>query len=121
MPGKRYVLLLLAVFLYLLRYETRKDAYEEKGFQKMKAVTYASTEASILSTLITQPIWVIKTRMMLNINKKISEFDNCKRQVKELYSQYGLKGFLKGIQLSLVLSLSGVIQMYTYEGSKMVY
>ena len=38
----------------------------------MKAVTYASIEASFLTTLITQPIWVIKTRMMLNMNKKIS-------------------------------------------------
>ena len=82
MSGKCNVLLLLAVFLYLFRYETRKDAYEEKGYNKMKAVTYASTEASILSTLITQPIWVIKTRMMLNMNKKISEFDNCKKQIR---------------------------------------
>lgn len=38
----------------------------------MSAVTKASIEASILTTLITQPIWVIKTRMLLNINKNIS-------------------------------------------------
>jgi solute carrier family 25 folate transporter 32 len=87
----------------------------------MEAVTRASIDASILATLLTQPIWVIKTRMLLNINRKISEYQNFKKQVKQIYSQYGLRGFLKGLQLSLILSFSGVIQMYTYEGSKLLY
>lgn len=33
----------------------------------MDAVTRASIDASIFATLITQPFWVIKTRMLLNI------------------------------------------------------
>lgn len=32
-----------------------------------------------------------------------------------------MKGFLKGLSVSLVLSMSGVLQMYVYEGSKMLY
>lgn len=32
----------------------------------MDAVTYASIDASIFATLVTQPFWVIKTRMLLN-------------------------------------------------------
>jgi hypothetical protein len=64
---------------------------------------------------------VVKTRMLLNVNKKISEFGNCKKQVSEIYSQHGMKGFLKGLQLSLILSFSGVVQMYTYEGAKILY
>lgn len=32
----------------------------------MRAVTYSSIEASLIATLVTQPIWVIKTRMLLN-------------------------------------------------------
>ena len=43
------------------------------------------------------------------------------KQFKEINQQYGLRGFLKGLQLSLLLSLSGVLQMYSYEGSKMIY
>lgn len=35
--------------------------------------------------------------------------------------QNGNKGFLKGLELSLLLSFSGVIQMYIYEGSKRLY
>ena len=87
----------------------------------MDAVTLASIEASIMTTLVTQPIWVVKTRMLLNLNKKISEYDNCKKQVSEIYSQHGMKGFLKGLQLSLILSFSGVVQMYVYEGAKILY
>ena len=74
-----------------------------------------------MTTMVTQPIWVIKTRMLLNVNKKISEFGNCRKQVREIYSQNGYKGFLKGLQLSLVLSFSGVVQMYVYEGAKILY
>lgn len=87
----------------------------------MDAVTRASIEASMLTTLVTQPIWVIKTRMLLNCNKKISEFQNFKAQTSQLYQQHGLNGFLKGLQLSLVLSFSGVVQMYVYEGAKLLY
>jgi hypothetical protein len=32
----------------------------------MTATTYAGTQASILAVIITQPIWVIKTRVLLN-------------------------------------------------------
>jgi solute carrier family 25 folate transporter 32 len=87
----------------------------------MDAVTLASIEASILTTLFTQPIWVIKTRMLLNVNKKISELQNFKKQTSEIYRQHGFNGFLKGLQLSLVLSFSGVVQMYVYEGAKLLY
>lgn len=37
----------------------------------MNAVIYSSIEASIIGTLATQPIWVVKTRMLLNINPKV--------------------------------------------------
>jgi len=33
----------------------------------------ASIEASIAGTIITQPLWVIKTRMLLNTTTRITE------------------------------------------------
>lgn len=87
----------------------------------MDAVVLASTEASILATLLTQPIWVIKTRMLLNLNRHISEWKNFKTQTLQIHKQHGLHGFLKGLQLSLILSFSGVVQMYVYEGAKLLY
>jgi hypothetical protein len=40
----------------------------------MEAVVVASTEASFAATLLTQPVWVVKTRMLLNVDPRISEF-----------------------------------------------
>ena len=42
----------------------------------MKAVTYASTEASIIVTIITQPMWVLKVRMLLNTDPNVTGFQN---------------------------------------------
>ena len=37
----------------------------------MNAVSLASIEAAIFASLISQPFWVIKTRMLLNITPEI--------------------------------------------------
>ena len=87
----------------------------------MDSVALASIEAGVIATVATQPMWVVKTRMLLNVSKNISEYQNYKNQVNEIYKQHGLKGFLKGLQLSLVLATTGVVQMYLYEGAKIMY
>lgn len=48
--------------------------YEKKGLQKMDSVALASIEAGVIATVVTQPMWVVKTRMLLNVNKNISEY-----------------------------------------------
>lgn len=62
----------------------------------MNAVTYSSIEASIVATIVTQPVWVIKTRMLLNTQPKIGEIEHAIAKSKEIYQQSGVKGFLKG-------------------------
>lgn len=59
--------------------------------------------------------------MLLNVDQNISELENCKKTVRQIYTQHGSKGFLKGLQLSLILSFTGVIQMYSYEYAKIFY
>lgn len=121
LPSIRHISVLLDVDVLKFSYEVRKGVYSTRGFKKMDSVTMASLEASLISTLITQPMSVIKTRMVLNVHKDITEHQNFKEQVRELYRQHGLKGFLKGLQLSLILSSTGVVQMYLYEGAKTLY
>ncbi len=38
----------------------------------MNSVSLASLEAGIVVTIITQPFWVIKTRMLLNTDSKVN-------------------------------------------------
>lgn len=59
--------------------------------------------------------------MLLNVAPGISELQNAGEKLREIYRQNGAKGFLKGINLSILLSFSGVLQMYVYEGSKLIY
>lgn len=59
--------------------------------------------------------------MLLDVHKKISEVENFFEKTREIYQQNGMRGYAKGLLLSLILSFSGVIQMYIYEASKVFY
>jgi solute carrier family 25 (mitochondrial folate transporter), member 32 len=106
---------------FFWHYETRKDHLQREGWQVMEAVTRASIEASLLTTMLTQPIWVLKTRMLLNVNRGVGEMENFRHQVRQISAECGPRGFLRGLELSLLLSFAGVIQMYVYEGTKLLY
>lgn len=84
-------------------------------------VAIASLEAAILCVIITEPVWIIKTRMLLNIERGISGFQNFSNSVQEIHSQYGLKGFYRGIMPNILLGFNGVVQMQTYEAMKALY
>lgn len=86
----------------------------------MNAVGMASLEGAFAACLISQPLWVIKTRMLLNIEKTISEKENFMKSVREIYQQHGWKGYLRGLGISVLLCSNVFIQMYTYELSKRI-
>lgn len=70
--------------------------------------------SSIFATLIMQPLFVIKTRRLLDLNqgfggKRVWELS------KEISAQHGIRGFFRGYSLSLMLALHGVAQMTTYK------
>ena len=86
----------------------------------MNSVAYASLEAGFVATIITQPFWVIKTRMLLN-TKTINEWSNFKEMSREIYVQHGVRGFSKGLSMNLILAVLSVAPMYVYEGTKLLY
>lgn len=63
---------LLAVQILKSRYEQQKLHYEREGKSAMVATSYAGTQASLFTAIVTQPLWVIKTRVVLN-TKKVGE------------------------------------------------
>lgn len=42
----------------------------------MNCVAISSLEAGIIVSIVTQPFWVIKTRMLLNVDPHTSEVKN---------------------------------------------
>jgi hypothetical protein len=80
----------------------------------MNSVLISSTEASLFGTTVTQPLWVIKTRMLLNTTSRITERQNFVFSYKQIQRQEGFRGYFKGFGLSLILSINGIAQMYSY-------
>lgn len=80
----------------------------------MNAVALASTEASLFGTLITQPLWVIKTRMLLNTKSNVTDMQNFMFSCRQIVKQHGLYGYARGLGVSLVLSISGIAQICFY-------
>lgn len=58
--------------------------YTDTQSGHMSSVGKASFEASVLATLMTQPLWIIRTRMLLTTDK-INEKDNFKHNAYQLY------------------------------------
>lgn len=77
-------------------------------------------EASVAASVLTHPIWTIQTRMLLTTGK-INEIENMKFNIMNIYKEYGVRGFYRGLPLNLLLSINGFIQMYTFEGCKLVF
>jgi len=76
--------------------------------------------AGIASNTITNPIWLLKTRMQLiadsSAGQKIySSYAEC---AKSIYKEEGVKGFFKGISASYWGCTEGAIQFVLYEQFK---
>ena len=87
----------------------------------MYEVLLAGIEAGFIVSLLTQPMWVIKTRLLLNTQKQFKETKSILETCKEIKKQHSYTGFYKGLSMNLMLSFSGAIQMLMFEGSKIIY
>ena len=56
--------------------------------------------------------------MLLNTNPLIKDYQNFLFTCKQINNQIGWRGYGTGLDLSLLLAGTGVLQMYTYEGAK---
>ncbi|KRX09176.1 Mitochondrial carrier domain [Pseudocohnilembus persalinus] len=103
--------------LFFTLYEKSKDYYKNASFNKLqdKHVMISSLTSGVCATLITTPLWVIKTRMLLNTNHNITGKQNFKQAVNSIYKDHNIQGFWKGLSVSLPLCLHGMIQMEIYE------
>lgn len=73
----------------------------------------SSTMSAFYGSLLMQPVWVLKTRRLLD-NEKGKDWSRSKALLKEVGSQHGFFGFYRGFSLSLALGLYGTIQLTAY-------
>ncbi|KAJ3313744.1 hypothetical protein HDV04_001548 [Boothiomyces sp. JEL0838] len=104
--------------IYFYWYEFMKAAYESKSKdgQDLDVLTRMapSAVAATITTILTNPIWVVNTRLLVKNNKKMGVKD----AIGEIYTEDGIAGFWKGILPAMVLVTNPVIQFAVFERLK---
>ena len=78
----------------------------------------ASGVSGILTAVFTNPIWVIKTRMLSTARNTPGAYRSISHGTLELYRSEGLRGFYRGLLPSLFGVSHGAIQFMAYEQLK---
>lgn len=86
----------------------------------------AASEAGVLTLLMTNPIWVVKTRLCLQYDNNI-DFKNDKRYrgmvdgLMKIYRTEGFRGLYSGFVPGMLGVSHGALQFMTYEEMKNAY
>jgi len=112
--------------LYLFIYNTvdvlHETKYQRKNLTLKDRLIY-STIAGITTITITNPIWVIKTRMCLQYTNSKTKiyYKNMFDCIRQIYRLEGMKAFYKGLIPGIFGTIHGTIQFVSYEQMKDFY
>ncbi|KAJ5180368.1 hypothetical protein N7492_003578 [Penicillium capsulatum] len=109
--------------LYFLWYGSLKDAigsYRAKdgGFLTSADYFLASGTAGALTSVLTNPIWVIKTRMLSTGSRAPGAYASFASGVRQIYQTDGFRGFYRGLVPALFGVSQGAFQFMAYEKLK---
>ncbi|MCJ1405141.1 hypothetical protein MMC11_008367 [Xylographa trunciseda] len=108
--------------LYFLWYDQIKQALfaYHGAHQGLSYYDYflASGTAGILTAISTNPIWVIKTRMLSTSAKHAGAYASIWDGTRRIYQVDGLSGFYRGLVPSLFGVSHGALQFMAYEQMK---
>jgi len=79
---------------------------------------YAAAVAGSASSMVTNPIWVVKTRMFTTPKTSPLAYRNVFDGLYKLAQNEGLRGLFKGSLVSVLSVTTGVVQFVTYEDIK---
>jgi len=114
---------------YFFFYESAKERFQWENsshrslsaFQQM----YAAFEAGTIMVFITNPIWLIKTRMQLQQSHiqslRPQYYTGFTNAVRTIFKEEGFVGFYKGLVPALFLVSHGVVQFLVYEQLKALF
>ncbi|CBX92216.1 hypothetical protein IAQ61_000394 [Plenodomus lingam] len=108
--------------VYMSTYEYTKDFLNPQMDNKWLARTLASLTAGGCSTLVTNPIWVVKTRLMSQVSARASEdhrppwhYKNTFDAFRKMYAKEGIMSFYSGLTPALLGLTHVAIQFPLYE------
>lgn len=77
--------------------------------------------AGALTTVLTNPVWVIKTRMLSSDRAAEGAYPSMTAGARRIYRSEGLRGFYRGLGVSLIGVSHGSVQFAVYEPAKRLY
>ncbi|KYO29349.1 mitochondrial folate transporter/carrier isoform X1 [Alligator mississippiensis] len=113
--------------LYFFFYNAIKAYKKEEKLESLSATEHlvSAAEAGVMTLCITNPIWVTKTRLVLQYEAGV---DPSKRQYKgmfdalaKIYKKEGIRGLYKGFVPGLFGTSHGALQFMAYEDLKTRY
>ncbi|KAG4028126.1 hypothetical protein MFRU_024g00960 [Monilinia fructicola] len=78
----------------------------------------ASGSAGIMITISTNPIWVLKTRMLSSDRSSAGAYQSMWHGARQVWQYEGLRGFYRGVGVSLLGNSHGAVQFAVYEPLK---
>lgn len=114
--------------VYMSVYDASKDYFYNRIENKWLSRISASITAGACSTLATNPIWVIKTRLMSQVSSRASEehrppwhYRSTLDAFHKMYRNEGLRAFYSGLSPALLGLTHVAIQFPLYEFFKMKF
>ena len=116
--------------LYFFFYENAKERYASSTTTNHHLPVWqqiaSATEAGVTTVLITNPIWLIKTRLQIQINDASVKNNTAQSAVSRPYrgpldtfstiiKEEGVFGLYRGVSAALILTSHGTIQFFAYE------
>eukprot|EP00210_Caulerpa_lentillifera_P007580 g7240.t1 len=111
--------------LYFMFYNRSKSSWRQRsGKTELTPVQHlwSGLEAGVLATVLTNPIWVLKTRFQLQEAPRIiggnlqkTQYRNLRQAISTIARKEGIRGFYRGLGPSLLLCTNPAIQFAIYE------
>ncbi|KAF6836192.1 mitochondrial folate carrier protein [Colletotrichum plurivorum] len=81
----------------------------------------SSALAGALTQVLTNPVWVLKTRMLSSDRAAEGAYADMFSGARQLYRSEGWRGFYRGLGVSLIGVSHGAVQFAVYEPAKQMY
>lgn len=112
--------------LYFLFYNAIKSYKTEGRADQLEATEYlvSAAEAGAMTLCITNPLWVTKTRLMLQyngVNSPQQQYKGMFDTLVKIYKYEGVRGLYKGFVPGLFGTSHGALQFMAYELLKLKY
>ncbi|KAI8452399.1 mitochondrial FAD carrier protein [Phakopsora pachyrhizi] len=105
-------------FLWFKRLSTSSDGSNSNLRLNASQHLLASATSGVISTLLTNPIWVVRTRLFTTRPSTTGSYKNLLDGLNRIFKEEGIRGLWRGSTLALIGVSNGAIQFMTYEELK---